>query len=84
MKLSSLMMQCGMLMPIEWVRQNGEGSPVYEAVIMAQNALREQEERSKGCDGCRWKDRHQKCSCCRRNRDMKDCYESGRKLEVEG
>ena len=52
MKLSLLMMQCGMLMPIEWVRQNGEGSPVQEAVIMAQNALREQEERSEGCNNC--------------------------------
>ena len=28
-----------------------------------------------GCKTCRWKDRHQKCSCCRRNRSMKDCYE---------
>jgi hypothetical protein len=28
------------------------------------------------CDGCYWKTigRRQKCSCCRRNRDMKDCY----------
>ena len=28
------------------------------------------------CDGCYWKQigRQQKCSCCRRNRDMKDCY----------
>ena len=29
------------------------------------------------CDGCRWKEigRQQKCSCCRRNRHMKDNYE---------
>lgn len=29
------------------------------------------------CDGCRWKEigRRQKCSCCRRNRYLKDCYE---------
>ena len=29
------------------------------------------------CDGCHWKEigRQQKCSCCRRNRYMKDCYE---------
>lgn len=29
------------------------------------------------CDGCYWKaeHRHQKCSCCRRNRYLKDCYE---------
>lgn len=28
------------------------------------------------CDGCRWRGvRHQKCSCCKRNLDMKDNYE---------
>ena len=27
------------------------------------------------CTGCRWKDRPQKCSCCRRNQNLKDCYE---------
>lgn len=30
------------------------------------------------CDGCYWKEigRQQKCSCCRRNRYLKDCYEA--------
>lgn len=28
------------------------------------------------CENCRWKGRHQKCSCCRRNRHIKDCYET--------
>ena len=28
------------------------------------------------CNGCRWKGRHQKCSCCRRNANLKDCYEA--------
>lgn len=29
------------------------------------------------CDGCHWKEigRQQKCSCCRRNRYLKDNYE---------
>lgn len=27
-----------------------------------------------GCDDCYWKNRYQKCSCCRRNRKLKDCY----------
>lgn len=28
------------------------------------------------CNGCKWKwARQQKCSCCRRNRGLKDCYE---------
>lgn len=27
------------------------------------------------CDGCAYKEkRWQKCSCCRRNRNIKDCY----------
>ena len=28
------------------------------------------------CEGCYWKEigRQQKCSCCRRNRYLKDCY----------
>ena len=30
------------------------------------------------CDGCRWKGkRPQRCSCCRRNRYLKDGYEEG-------
>lgn len=34
------------------------------------------------CDGCYWKEigRQQKCSCCRRNRYLKDCYE----VKMEG
>lgn len=27
-----------------------------------------------GCEDCLWRNRHQKCSCCRRNRRLKDCY----------
>ena len=27
------------------------------------------------CKNCKWMGRHQKCSCCRRNRYIKDCYE---------
>ena len=29
------------------------------------------------CDGCHWKEieRQQRCSCCRRNRHLKDNYE---------
>lgn len=28
-----------------------------------------------GCGGCKWSGKHQKCSCCRRNRYIKDCWE---------
>lgn len=31
------------------------------------------------CHKCRWKNRHQKCTCCRRNSSMKDCYEEENK-----
>lgn len=30
-----------------------------------------------GCEKCRWRNRPQKCSCCRRNKHMKDCFEDG-------
>lgn len=44
MKLSAHLMQCGMMMPIEWVEKNGEGSELMAAFSMAISALREQEE----------------------------------------
>ena len=31
------------------------------------------------CDGCKWRNRYQKCSCCRRNRGLKDNYEEATK-----
>ena len=46
------LMQCGMLMPIEWIDKNGEGSDTMLAFNMAMEALREQAERGKGCDYC--------------------------------
>lgn len=30
------------------------------------------------CEKCKWKNRPQKCSCCKRNRHIKDCYETDR------
>lgn len=27
------------------------------------------------CHKCKWRNRHQKCSCCKRNASLKDCYE---------
>ena len=52
-KLALHLMQCGMLMPIEWVDKNGEGSDTMLAFNMAMEALREQAERSKGCVWCK-------------------------------
>ena len=43
---------------------------VWDAVLMNE------------CDGCVWNGkRHQKCSCCRRNRNMKDNYKEETKHE---
>lgn len=42
--LSLHMMQCGMLMPIEWVKKNGEGSQLHQAVRMAIDALTEKND----------------------------------------
>lgn len=30
-----------------------------------------------GCRTCRFSGKHKKCSCCRRNRYPKDCWEEG-------
>lgn len=38
--LSRHLMQCGMLMPIEWVQKNGEGSEFMQAFEMAIDALK--------------------------------------------
>lgn len=43
------------------------------SLFVGSDALARPKERS--CDDCRWKGRHQKCSCCRRNHNIKDCYE---------
>jgi hypothetical protein len=44
-ELSKHLMQCGALMPIEWVRQNGEGSRFMVAYQMAMTALKAGEEK---------------------------------------
>lgn len=42
---------------------------------MMHNAARLAES---NCDGCYWLNRrYQKCSCCRRNQNMKDNYKEG-------
>ena len=35
--------ECGSLMPLDWVKKNGEGSKFFEAYEMALNALKEKE-----------------------------------------
>ena len=38
--LSLHLMQCGMMMPIEWVQKNGDGSDFMKAYEMAMDALK--------------------------------------------
>lgn len=45
-ELSLHLMQCGALMPIEWVRKNGEGSRFMTAYQMAMAALQEEKHGS--------------------------------------
>ena len=47
--LSRHLMQCGMLMPIEWVQRNGEGSEFMKAYEMAMDALKNEPVRCKEC-----------------------------------
>ena len=43
-RLSLHLMQCGMMMPFELVKENGEGSELQQAFRMALDALQENEE----------------------------------------
>ena len=72
---------------IEWLketRQNQRISPYMDTALLNIQQLLQSQLYSPffadyvqigGCDDCRWKNRKQKCSCCRRNRHLKDCYE---------
>lgn len=43
--------------------------------VDAESVIRCWDSECNTCDGCKWNGkRHQKCSCCRRNRNMKDNY----------
>lgn len=50
--LARHLMQCGMLMPIEWVQKNGEGSEFMQAYKMAMDALKNEPVR---CKDCKWR-----------------------------
>lgn len=51
-KLSFHLMQCGMMMPMEWIRENGEGSELQQAFRMALDALGAIEYREYSCHNC--------------------------------
>lgn len=59
-------------------------SPYMDSALMKVQSLLERDIQNPiifdyikigGCDDCKWKNRKQKCTCCRRNRYIKDCYE---------
>lgn len=64
--------------------QRGEHTVGCEFILQKNTPLRTQPERREdntpdsGCAVCRWRNRRQKCSCCRRNRHLKDCWEEDR------
>lgn len=72
---------------IEWLkeaRMNQRVSPHMDTALLNIQQLLESQMYSPffadyiqvdGCDTCRWKNRHRKCSYCRRNKHLKDCYE---------
>lgn len=83
-KLSFHLMQCGMMMPMEWVRENGEGSELQQAFRMALDALRveeglraELEKLRRGFDGiCEYIDSEgflRKQFCENGNPDLEPC-----------
>ena len=47
--LARHLMQCGMMMPIEWVQKNGEGSEFMQAYEMAMDAMKNEPVRCKEC-----------------------------------
>ena len=47
--LARHLMQCGMMMPAEWVQKNGEGSEFMQAYEMAMDALKNEPVRCKDC-----------------------------------
>ena len=60
--LARHLMQCGMMMPIEWVQKNGEGSEFMQAYEMAMDALKNEPVRCKDCkhwhEGTGWCNHH--------------------------
>ena len=64
--------------------RSGEHTAGCEFILRENSPLktrperREDNEPDSACAVCRWRDRYQKCSCCRRNRHLKDCWEEER------
>lgn len=51
------------------------GTDYFTLTSLLYDAIHNERTATETCNGCRWRGRHQKCSCCRRNRSMRDSYE---------
>ncbi|MCD8308919.1 MAG: hypothetical protein LUD19_03610 [Clostridia bacterium] len=75
--------------------QNGEGTGDggdYEFCMKDGSAPTDEEEgildiggelTTVDCQWCKWRHRHQKCTCCKRNPHPKDCYEKDEQAVAE-
>lgn len=61
MILSLHLMQCGMMMPIEWVQKNGEDSEFMQAYKMAMDALKNAPVMCKDCKHLMFSDLYGEC-----------------------
>lgn len=55
-------------------RGNIGGTDYFTLTSLLYDAIHSGRKEAETCAGCRWNGRHQKCSCCRRNRSMRDLY----------
>lgn len=64
---------------MKWLRKLFCAEPMYDLGSIPN-------ELADPCDGCVWKalKRHQKCSTCRRNQNMKDNYEPAQAAQEGG
>ena len=51
------------------------GTDYFTLTSLLYDAIHNERIDTETCAGCRWRGRHQKCSCCRRNRSMRDAWE---------
>ena len=51
------------------------GMDYFMLISLLYDAIHNERIDTETCAGCRWRGRHQKCSCCRRNRSMRDLWE---------
>lgn len=56
----------------------------YEDIGTVEEFAAYKQAESEDCKICIWKNRHQKCACCKRNRHLKDCFAAHAAKEEQG